>query len=85
MKHCRRHLNGSQKAAIALDMLPLLEEEAKERQRASGKDYGRGQETGTPLVEEAIPEKKKGAAAEHAGEIVGVSGRFLNPTKIHKL
>lgn len=59
MKHCRRHLNGSQKAAIALDMLPLLEEEAKERQRASGKDYGRGQETGTPLVEEAIPEKKR--------------------------
>lgn len=28
----RRHLNSSQRAVIALDMLPMLEAEAKERQ-----------------------------------------------------
>lgn len=31
-----------QKAAIALDMLPMLRVEAKERQKQSGVDYGRG-------------------------------------------
>ena len=38
----RRHLTSSQRAVIALDMLPLLENEAKERQRLSpgrGKRY----------------------------------------------
>ena len=31
----RRHLTASQKAVVALDLLPLLEKEAKERQRRS--------------------------------------------------
>lgn len=35
----RRHLTASQRAVIALDLLPMLEEEAKQRQRLSA---GRG-------------------------------------------
>ena len=33
----RRHLTSSQRAVIALDILPLLEKEAKERQREGGR------------------------------------------------
>lgn len=33
----RRHLTASQRAAIALDLLPMLEAEAKERQREGGR------------------------------------------------
>lgn len=36
----RRHLTSSQRAVLALDLLPLLEEESKKRQRLSG---GRGE------------------------------------------
>jgi hypothetical protein len=36
----RRHLSASQRAVVALDILPLLEKEAKERQRRS---QGRGE------------------------------------------
>jgi hypothetical protein len=32
----RRHLDSGQRAAVAVDMMPLLEGEAKERQRAAG-------------------------------------------------
>lgn len=38
----RRHLSSSQKAVVALEIEPLLAEEAKERQRLAGKEYGRG-------------------------------------------
>jgi len=34
----RRHLTSSQRATVALEILPMLEAEAKERQRASGGD-----------------------------------------------
>jgi len=43
----RRHLNSSQRAIVGAKMLPMLEEEAKERQRAQGhrgKEGGRGNE-----------------------------------------
>ena len=38
----RRHLTASQKAVVALDLLPLLEKEAKERQRRSHEYRGNG-------------------------------------------
>ena len=37
----RRHLSSAQRAAIAVEILPRLEAEAKERQRESGQKYGR--------------------------------------------
>jgi len=36
----RRHLTASQAAAVALDVLPMLAAEARERQRQAGKLYG---------------------------------------------
>ena len=48
----RRHLTSSQRAAIALDVLPFLEKEAKERQRTSAQEYGKGQSK----VPEIFPE-----------------------------
>src|SRR5262245_28140855 len=50
----RRHLSGSQKATVAVDLLPWLEKEAKERQRAAGKAHGRGRPRGK--VPEKVPE-----------------------------
>ncbi len=48
----RRHLTSSQRAAIAVEILPMLEREAKERQRESGREHGRGkvvQKTSQPI------------------------------------
>jgi hypothetical protein len=53
----RRHLSASQKAAVALELLPMLEKEAKERQR---KSPGRGQNVARkwrPLKPTARPAK----------------------------
>lgn len=66
----RRHLNQSQKAAIALDILPMLEAEAKERQRKAGKEHGRGMGKVTTELKEAIPHTE---AAAQAAELVGAS------------
>ena len=43
----RRHLTSSQRAVIALDILPMLEEDAKDRQRLS---QGRGKKTRKSLL-----------------------------------
>ena len=68
----RRHLTTAQRAVLALDLLPRLEEEAKERQREAGGGGGTGRAGGdnrtlTPETEEA-----KGEAAERAAEMVGL-------------
>jgi hypothetical protein len=38
----RRHLTSSQRAAVAVNMLPMLEEEAQKRMREGGETAGRG-------------------------------------------
>ena len=38
----RRHLNSSQKAVIAMEIEPMLAQEAKERQRLAGQKYHKG-------------------------------------------
>lgn len=65
----RRHLNGSQKAMIATEVKPALEKEAKNRQGAR-----------TDLddnIKELVPESSK-QSREHAGELFGVSGRYVS-------
>lgn len=68
----RRHLSVSQKATVSVDMLPLLEKEAKERQSASLK---RG---GQIPVREKIPEQDKGRARDVAAKATGVSARYAS-------
>lgn len=61
----RRHLTPSQKAAIAVDFLPNLEDKAKERQNL-GQKIDRGE---------------KGRASEKAASIVGVNRQYVAEAK----
>jgi hypothetical protein len=68
----RRNLEKSQLAAIAVEMLPILEKEAKERQENLGRTHGQ-----SPLASISA----KGRSTEHAGKIVGVSGSLVERAK----
>lgn len=65
----RRHLNSSQLAMVAVDMLPHYEQEAKERQ---------GTRTD---IRELIPECSSGKAADKAAQTVGTNGRYVTDAK----
>lgn len=65
----RRHLTASQKACVSLKMLPLLEAEAKERERQGGKLKGRAKFTYV------------GKATEQAGALIGVAPRYVSEIK----
>jgi hypothetical protein len=89
----RRHLTSSQRAAIAAEILPLLQAEAKERQRAAGGDRksakakakekpkakGRGANTGGS-VPELFPEpiRDDGEARKQAAKAAGTNTRYVN-------
>lgn len=94
----RRHLSASQKAAVAVDVLPLLEAEAKERQRAAlsqgnvtqGKT---GWETIRPRLDESSEDKPSpvdpapqlvGRSDEQAAKAVGVSRSYVAQAKAIK-
>ena len=64
-------MNKSQRAMIATELKPLLEEEARKRQ-AHGMTA-----PGTTLVEQ-IPEANKGAARDKAVKLINVSGRYVS-------
>lgn len=70
----RRHLTASQKAVVALDLLPLLKKEAKQRQRQSNAYRGNGQSAQKCA-------NQKGKAAELAAKIVGVGSRYVEEAK----
>ena len=73
----------SQKAAIALDILPMLEEEAKERQRLAGEknleNYNNNLVAAEP--QQLVGEEPKGRAAEQAAALVGASSRNVYRVK----
>lgn len=71
----RRHLTASQRATIGVELLPMLEADARERQRG-------GQ--GGVLLREIIPQANGGKATDQAGTIVGVSGRYVSDAKAIK-
>ncbi|MCP5524926.1 MAG: ParB N-terminal domain-containing protein [Verrucomicrobiales bacterium] len=73
----RRHLNASQRAAVAVDVLPLLEAEARKRQATS---------TGgsTPQLVGLIPEAEKGRARDQAGRKLRVDGSYVSAAKAIK-
>ncbi len=75
----RRHLTASQRAVVALDLLPLLEKEAKQRQRRANSYKQNGR-----LAQECA-NQDKGKAAEHAARISNSSARYVEAVKaIHK-
>lgn len=75
----RRHLSAGQRAAIAEQMKPLFEREAKERKRKSGGVHGRGQEKVSVKKSEPIASAKSGReatagkASERVAKAVGIS------------
>src|SRR4051794_12818632 len=83
----RRHLTSSQKAAVAHDMLPMLEAEAKERQITAGKERAATAERNdagqlNPRVDEAgKPQEKQPQAIEQAAKLVGVNKQYVQDMK----
>ncbi|WP_417737755.1 DNA methyltransferase [Rosistilla oblonga] len=68
----RRHLSASQRAVLALDLLPMLEREAKERQRKSS---GRGKKVAKECA------TFNGKASEAAARIVKSNTRYVETVK----
>jgi hypothetical protein len=74
----RRHLSSSQRATVAAEMLPMLEKEAKERQRRHG---------GTAPGRKATPGQKvdgvngQGRAADGAAKIAGTNRQYVTVAK----
>lgn len=75
----RRHLNVSQRALLAVELLPYLEEEAKKRQATSSP----GTHGGKPLVAN-LPQgvKRAARARDQAATAVGVSPRTIQDAKL---
>jgi len=70
----RRHLTSSQRAVIALDLLPLLEAEAKERQRLS---LGRGKKG----VKKLGTSSANGRASQVAARITKTNSAYIEAVK----
>lgn len=68
----RRHLTASQRAVVGFELLPLLENEAKERQRLS---RGRGKKG------EQVSSTELGKASEHAADTVNCSSTYIEQVK----
>jgi len=72
----RRHLTASQRAVVAFDVLPMLEKEAKQRQRRSNSYRGNGR-----LASQVANQNGKGKASEMAARIAKSSSRTVERVK----
>jgi 16S rRNA G966 N2-methylase RsmD len=73
----RRHLSSSQRAAIAIDVLPMLEAEARERQLASLKQN-------LDSVTQFFGERNgrhSGEAAQQAADLFGTNRQYVSDAK----
>jgi len=71
----RRHLTPTQRATIAVEMLPMLEAEAKERMVAGGEARQQGVE------KIPHPEEDKGKSRDKAAELSGANPRYVSDGK----
>ena len=80
----RRHLTAPQRAAMAVKVLPMLEDEAKERQVAAGRVHGRGQSQKVvenfPQPFEEVKEPAPKARVE-AAKMFQVNDRYVQDAK----
>lgn len=76
----RRHLTQSQRAAIAAELLPDFETEAKERQRRAGGDKKSGS-VSAPVREAVRGTTENHKAAAAAAAAAGVSTRYVESAK----
>ena len=70
----RRHLSQSQKAAVALEVLPWFERQARKRQAHGATTWGKS------LVEK-IPQATLGKARDQAAAAVGLNPRYVSDCK----
>lgn len=70
----RRHLTATQRSALAVDLLPELEAEAKERQAHGSTAPGKA------LVEK-VPQASQPKARDRAAELVQVNERYVSDAK----
>jgi hypothetical protein len=75
----RRHLTSSQRAVIALGLLPLLEKEAKERQRLSP---GRGKKVAKKLA--TFSGNGNGKASQLAARLLKTNAAYIEKAKVVK-
>ncbi|MCP4542451.1 MAG: hypothetical protein GY832_35455 [Chloroflexi bacterium] len=72
----RRHLSSGQRAVLAVEVLPMLEDEARKRQLATLKW---GNES---PVQELFPEREdQGQARDHAADLTGTNPRYVSDAK----
>lgn len=67
----RRHLNSSQLACVAIDLLPFTKEEAKKRMEGGRNQYS------SPRQKIAYPTENQGKATEKAAEFVGSNKEYV--------
>jgi N6-adenosine-specific RNA methylase IME4 len=65
----RRHMDSGQKAAVAVEFLPYLEEESRKRMSSGGKGV------------EKIPPLEAGKSRDKAAEMVGTNPRYVSDAK----
>jgi len=75
----RRQLSKSQAAMLAVDILPMYEEEASRRKVQAGREHGRGQQKLGAPVHQPMPRAPR--AADNAATAAGVSGRAVGQAK----
>jgi ParB family chromosome partitioning protein len=71
----RRHLSSSQKAVVALDVLPMLEAEARERMKAGAVATN----TGSQKID--YPDERQGKATEQAATLTGTNRQYVSDAK----
>jgi ParB-like chromosome segregation protein Spo0J len=78
----RRQLTASQKAAVAHEMLPMLEKEAKERQRAAGvKHAGNLNNQDSRVFQQIEKAGEPFHSVEQAAKAVGVNKQYVSDMK----
>lgn len=68
----RRHLTSGQRACLAIDVLPMLEAEARERMTAGTNQY-------SPV--ELIPQGEGGKSRDHAADMFKTNPRYVSDAK----
>ncbi len=75
----RRHLNSSQRAIVGAKMLPILEEEAKERQLSGrGEDGSGGRGNKKTLSKSLDKVSRDGLASQQAAKIAGTNRQYVS-------
>lgn len=77
----RRHLTTSQRASVAAKLMPIYEEQAAKRQKATQPKKGQNVSSQVPAN---LPEPAKGDSRDKAGAAMNVSGKVVDmAAKVH--